>query len=111
VDATTGPALSPVEDAVGSAVSIAAAPLALSGADQAAVEGAGCGLPVSVIAAGDVAVESPLAPAFATTLGAAAVLSLLGSTSVAVVVEADVAQGSDAAVAVVVSAPSVVLPD
>jgi hypothetical protein len=119
VDATTGPAVSPVEDAVGSAVSVAA-PLALCGADQAAVEGAGCGLPVSVIAAGDVAVavESPLAPAFATTLGAAAVPSLLGSASVAVVVEADVAQGSDvvvagadAVVAVVVSAPSVVLPD
>jgi hypothetical protein len=117
VDATTGPALSPVEDAVGPAVSVAA-PLALCGADQAAVEGAGCGLPVSVIAAGDVAVavESPLAPAFATTPGAAAVLSLLGSASVAVVVEADVAQGSDVVVvgadaAVVVSAPSVVLPD
>jgi hypothetical protein len=117
-DATTGPALSPVEDAVDLAVSVAAAPLALSGADQAAVEGAGCGLPVSVIVAGDVAVavESPLAPAFATTLGAAAVPSL-GSASVAVVVEAEVAQGSDvvaagaAAVAVVVSAPSVVLPD
>jgi hypothetical protein len=110
VDATTGPALSPVEDAVGPAVSVAA-PLALCGADQAAVEGAGCGLPVSVIAAADVAVavESPLAPAFATTPGAAAVLSLLGSASVAVVVEADVAQGSD--VVVVVSAPSVVLPD
>jgi ribosomal 50S subunit-recycling heat shock protein len=115
VDATTGPALSPVEDAVGSAVSVAA-PFALCGADQAAVEGAGSGLPVSVIAAGDVAVavESPLAPASATTPGTAAVLSLLGSASVAVVVEADAAQGSDVVVvadaAAVVSAPSVVLP-
>jgi hypothetical protein len=114
--------LSPVEDAMGSAVSVAA-PLALCGADQAAVEGAGCGLPVSRVGAGDVAVAvaSAVATAFATAPTPAAVPSLLGSASVAVVVEADVAQGSDvvvvvvggadAVVADVGSAPSVVLPD
>jgi hypothetical protein len=100
---------SPVEDAVG------AAPLALCAGDQEAGDGAGaaCGLPVSVIGAGDVAivVESALATAFATAPAPAAVLSLLGSASAAVVVEAGVAQGSNVVVAVVVSTPDVVLPD
>jgi hypothetical protein len=121
VDATTELSASPAEDAVGSAVSVAA-PVTLGGADQAAVEGAGagCGLPVSVAGAGDVgaAVVSALATAVATAPAPAAVPSLLGSASVPVDVAAVVAHGSDVVVAdadvvvaVAVSAPFVVLPD
>lgn len=111
--------MSPVGNAVGAAVSTAA-PLVLCGADKAAVEGAGASsvLSVSVVGAGDVAVGTALATAFATAPTPVAVPSLLGSAFEPVEGAGEVAQGSevvvadaDDIVAVAVSEPSVVVPD